>query len=101
MILDNHSAHISRETRAWLDTRPAGRFDFTFTPKHGSWLNLRGLLLQFARSVLRHIRVASKHELKERIMAGIDDINRHPVIHTWSINSPRPPDMIPTMETLT
>jgi hypothetical protein len=24
------SAHISRETRAWLDTRPPGRFDFTF-----------------------------------------------------------------------
>src|SRR5207249_6541516 len=22
LILDNHSAHISRETRAWLDTRP-------------------------------------------------------------------------------
>ena len=36
------------------------------------------------RSVLRHIRVTSKHELKERIMAGIDDVNRHPVIHTWS-----------------
>jgi hypothetical protein len=33
LILDNHSAHISRETRAWLDTRPPGRFDFTFTPK--------------------------------------------------------------------
>ena len=40
LILDNHSAHISRETGAWLDARPAGRFDFTFTPKHGSWLNL-------------------------------------------------------------
>ena len=25
LILDNHSAHISRETRAWLDTRPPGR----------------------------------------------------------------------------
>jgi len=85
LILDNHSAHISSETRAWLDTRPAGRFDFTFTPKHGSWLNLiEGFFSKFARSVLRHIRVASKHELKERIMAGIDDVNRHPVIHTWS-----------------
>jgi hypothetical protein len=28
--------------------------------------------------------VASKHELKQRIMAGIDDVNRHPVIHSWS-----------------
>ena len=83
--VDNHSAHISRETRAWLDARPPGRFEFTFTPKHGSWLNLiEGFFSKFARSVLRHIRVTSKHELKERIMAGIDDVNRHPVIHTWS-----------------
>jgi transposase len=85
LILDNHSAHISRETKTWLATRPPGRFQFTFTPKHGSWLNLvEGFFSKFARSVLRHIRVASKHELKERIMAGIDDVNRHPVIHTWS-----------------
>jgi transposase len=85
LILDNHSAHISRETRAWLSAQPAGRFEFTFTPKHGSWLNLiEGFFSKFARSVLRHIRVTSKHELKERIMAGIKDVNRHPVIHTWS-----------------
>jgi transposase len=85
LILDNHSAHISRETKAWLTTRLPGRFAFTFTPKHGSWLNLiEGFFSKFARSVLRHIRVASKHELKERIAAGIEDVNRHPVIHTWS-----------------
>ncbi len=85
LILDNHSAHISRETQAWLATQPSGRFAFTFTPKHGSWLNLiEGFFSKFARSVLRHIRVASKQELKERIMLGIKDVNRHPVVHTWS-----------------
>lgn len=85
LILDNHSAHISRETRTWLATQPQGRFEFIFTPKHGSWLNLiEGFFSKFARSVLRHIRVASKYELKERIMAGIQDVNRHPVVHTWS-----------------
>ena len=53
--------------------------------KHGSWLNLiEGFFSKFARSVLRHIRVASKQELKERIMLGIKDVNRHPVVHTWS-----------------
>jgi transposase len=87
LILDNHSAHISRETRTWLAAQPDGRFEFTFTPKHGSWLNLvEGFFSKFARSVLRHIRVTSKQELKERIMAGIDDANRYPVIHTWSYN---------------
>jgi transposase len=85
LILDNHSAHISKETKTWLAHRPAGRFEFTFTPKHGSWLNLvEGFFSKFARSVLRHIRVTSKQELKDRIMAGIEDVNRHPVIHTWS-----------------
>jgi hypothetical protein len=78
---------------------PPERFEFTFTPKHGSWLNLiEGFFSKFARSVLRHTRVTSKHELKERIMAGIDDVNRHPVIHT---SLPRQPDMIQTMKTLT
>ncbi|CDM62506.1 hypothetical protein LPU83_pLPU83d_1136 (plasmid) [Rhizobium favelukesii] len=99
LILDNHSAHISKETRAWLDKQPAGRFEFTFTPKYGSWLNLiEGFFSKFARSVPRHIRVTSKHELKERIMAGIEDVNRHPVIpgHT---SSPRPLDMIRTTKT--
>jgi transposase len=85
LILDNHSAHISKETKAWLAAQPAGRFEFTFTPKHGSWLNLvEGFFSKLARSVLRHIRVTSKQELKERLMAAIDHFNQHPVVHTWS-----------------
>jgi transposase len=85
VILDNHSVHISKETKAWLAEQPTGRFEFTFTPKHGSWLNLvEGFFSKLARSVLRHIGVASKQELKERIMAAMDDFNRHPVVHTWS-----------------
>jgi transposase len=66
LILDNHSAHISKETKAWLADQPPHRFEFTFTPTHGSWLNLvEGFFSKLARSVLRHIRVASKQELKE------------------------------------
>ena len=47
LILDNHSAHVSCETTGWLAAQPIGRFTFTFTPTHGSWLNYhRRLLLQ-------------------------------------------------------
>jgi transposase len=85
LILDNHSAHISKETRRFLAALPAGRFDLIFTPKHGSWLNLvEGFFSKLARSVLRHIRVASKQELKDRLMAAMDYFNREPVVHTWS-----------------
>jgi transposase len=84
LILDNHSAHISKETNTWLAARP-DRFEFTFTPKHGSWLNLiEGFFSKLARSVLRHIRVESKQELKNRIMAAMDHFNENPVVHTWS-----------------
>src|SRR6267378_723895 len=85
LILDNHSAHISKETKAWLAAQPVGRFEFTFTPKHGSWLNLvEGFFSKLARSVLRHIRVESKQELKDRIMAAMDEFNQDPVVHTWT-----------------
>jgi hypothetical protein len=41
------------------------------TPKHGSWLNLVETLFgKMARTFLHHIRVASKAELKERILLG-------------------------------
>jgi hypothetical protein len=72
-------------TRAWLADEPAGRFEFTFTPKHGSRLNLvEGFFSKLARSVLRHIRVFSKQELKEHLMAAIDHFNADPVVHTWT-----------------
>jgi transposase len=85
MIVDNHSAHISKETNAWLAKQPVGRFQFTFTPTHGSWLNLiEGFFSKLTRSVLRHIRVESIEELKERLMAAMDYFNQEPVVHTWS-----------------
>jgi transposase len=85
LILDNHSAHVSNETKAWLANQPEGRFSLVFTPKHGSWLNLvEGFFSKMARSVLRHIRVASTAELKSRILAYLDDVNSEPAIHTWT-----------------
>jgi hypothetical protein len=42
-----------------------------------------GFFAKAARSVLRHIRVSSKHEFKQRIIEFIHDLNRHPVIHRW------------------
>jgi len=83
LILDNHSAHTSKETRAYLQTKP-GRFEFVFTPKHGSWLNLiESFFSKMTRQMLRGIRVASKDELKERIYKYFDEINIDPVVYRW------------------
>ena len=83
IVLDNHSAHISKETMKYLESLP-GRFIYVHTPKHGSWLNLvESAFSKMARTFLRHIRVNSKEELKERILQGINEINSSPVVHRW------------------
>ena len=83
IVLDNHSAHISRETMEYLSTKP-NRFTYVHTPKHGSWLNLVETMFgKMARTFLKHIRVQSKDELKKRILLGIKEINDSPVVFQW------------------
>ena len=84
LVLDNHSAHISRETRSYLDTVPQ-RFVFVFTPTHGSWLNLiENQFSKMTRTMLRGIRVASKQELIDRIHQYFEEINADPVVYRWT-----------------
>jgi transposase len=83
LVLDNHSAHLSKETMAYLASRP-GRFEYVNTPKHGSWLNLiECAFSKMARTFLRHIRVISVEDLKARIHQGIDEMNATPVVFRW------------------
>lgn len=83
LILDNHSAHISKETQRYLATRPQ-RFQFVFLPKHGSWLNLvENLFSKMTRTMLRQIRVKTKQELVDRIHLYFREINAVPVVFRW------------------
>ena len=91
IILDNHSAHISKETRKYLETRP-NRFEFVFTPKHASWLNIIETFFgKLARTMLRGIRVKSKSELKQRILKHIEYLNESPVVFRWKYKMDEPP----------
>jgi len=83
LVLDNHAAHISRETRAYLGSVP-NRFEFVFTPKHGSWLNLvESFFGKLARTLLRGIRVKSKQELRARIELYLKEVNEEPTVFKW------------------
>ena len=84
LILDNHSTHKSKETRRFLSTMPEGRFEFVFTPKHGSWLNMiESFFSKMTKQMLKGIRVKSKEELIERIYKYFDEVNAKPVIYHW------------------
>jgi len=83
LILDNLKVHTSEETRKYLATLP-GRFEFVFTPKHGSWLNLvEGFFSKLTRQSLKGIRVKTKEELIERIYRYFDEVNEEPVVYHW------------------
>lgn len=83
LILDNHAIHKSAETRKYLSTVP-NRFEFVFTPKHASWLNLvETFFSKVARTLLRGIRVRSKQELISRIEQYIEQVNKSPAVYRW------------------
>lgn len=85
IILDNHSAHTSKETRNFLATMPEGRFEFVFTPKHGFWLNMiESFFSKLTKQMLRGIRVNSKEELAARIYRYFNEVNQEPVVYHWT-----------------
>ncbi|WP_374762666.1 MULTISPECIES: transposase [Bradyrhizobium] len=102
LILDNHSAHISRETRAWLDTRPAGHFQFTFTPEHGSWLNPSRA--SSPSSPAQSCVTSGLHQSMNSRSASWPKSTTSIAIPSSILgptSSPTPPDMIRTKQTLT
>lgn len=97
LVLDNLKVHSSVETRKYLATVP-GRFEFVFTPKHGSWLNLvEGFFSKITRQMLRGIRVNKKEELVERIYKYFEEVNAEPVVYHWKY---RLDEIDPTEEVL-
>lgn len=86
IVLDNLKVHTSEATRKYLATVP-GRFEFVFTPKHGSWLNMvEGFFSKMTRQMLRGIRVKSKEELTNRIYGYFAEINEEPIVFHWKYN---------------
>jgi hypothetical protein len=74
---------ISKETTSWLKGKP-NRFEFIYTPKHGSWLDLIEIFFsKMTRAFLRSLRVTSKAEVKTRIEKYLDEVNAAPVVFKW------------------
>lgn len=86
IVLDNLKVHTSEATRKYLATVP-GRFEFVFSPKHGSWLNMvEGFFSKMTRQMLKGIRVKSKEEFTNRIYNYFAEINEEPIVFHWKYN---------------
>ena len=84
LVLDNLKVHKAKKVIEYLST-VEGRFEFVFTPKHASWLNLvESFFSKMTKQMLKGIRVKSKEELVHRIYIYFDEINAEPVVFHWT-----------------
>lgn len=84
LVLDNLRVHKSEKVQNYIATVP-DRFEFVFTPKHVSWLNLvEGFFSKMTKQMLKGIRVNTKDELVNRIYKYFDEINEDPIVYKWS-----------------
>jgi len=80
IILDNHSAHKTKEVKAWLAKRPY--IHFHFTPTSSSWLNaVEGWFAQLERRALYRGVFSSVQDLK-------DELNRFITVHNRQLAKP-------------
>ena len=101
IILDNHSAHVSREINKWLAAQRDCRFTFVFTPK--TWF-----LAQLGRRILSEdgalSPVSHPHRLKSRTEAEASPTSTTSIVSLLSTlgltGSPSRRDMSRFMETL-
>ena len=101
LVLDNLKVHKAQKVVKYLAT-VEGRFEFVFTPKHASWLNLvESFFSKMTKQMLKGIRVKSKEELVQRIYTYFDEINAEPVVFhwTWHLDDIDPTESVKT-ETL-
>lgn len=76
IILDNHSAHKTKEVMAWLEQRPY--IHFHFTPTSASWLNaVEGWFAQLEKRALYRGVFSSVQDLKEELLRFINVHNRN------------------------
>lgn len=86
LVLDNLKVHSSAEVQRYISMIP-DRFEFVFTPKHASWLNLvEAFFSKMTKQMLKNIRVKTKDELVTRIYKYFDEINQTPVVYHWTWN---------------
>jgi transposase len=95
LVLDNLNTH---DTSAFYENLPADqafalaeRFNFVFTPKSASWLNMIEIEFSALARLCLHRRIPSFEKLQTEILSLIDERNRKQIKINWqfSIQSAR------------
>jgi hypothetical protein len=91
LVLDNLNTHSPASLYQAFDPaeahRLAGRFEWVYTPKHGSWLNVAELEFAALRRQCLGRRIGTMAELRAEVEAWQDERNERAVEINWQFTT--------------
>ena len=85
MVADNNATHKHANVKAWLNKHK--RFHMHVTPTSSSWMNLvKRFFADLTEDCVRDESFASVKELKDSIVAYLEERNRAPTPYRWKAN---------------
>jgi hypothetical protein len=91
VVLDNLNTHTPAAFYLAFEPEEArrlvNRFEFHFTPKHGSWLNTAEIELSVLSRQCINRRIPDEHTLHREVQAWIDDRNSKVVKVDWRFST--------------
>jgi transposase len=91
VVLDNLNTHTPSAFYLAFEPEEArrlvNRFEFHFTPKHGSWLNMAEIELSVLSRQCINRRIPDEQTLRQTVQAWVDDRNSKVVMVDWRFST--------------
>ncbi len=91
LVMDNFKTHSASALYETFEPQEAkrlwDRFDFVFTPKHGSWLNMAEIELHVLNSQCLNRHISSLEKIKEEVGAWLEHRNNNSTKINWQFTN--------------
>lgn len=91
LVMDNFGTHKASALYETFEPQEAkrlwDRFEFIYTPKHGSWLNMAEIELNVLMSQCLSARIDNIEAMKKQVAAWQEDRNNKEAVINWQFNT--------------
>jgi hypothetical protein len=91
LVMDNFKTHVASAFYETFEPKEAkrlwDRFEFIYTPKHGSWLNMAEIELHVLNGQCLNRHIATKKEVEEEVSAWQNDRNNKNCKINWQFTT--------------
>ena len=87
LVMDNLNTHKPASLYETFSPMVWDRFEFIYTPKHGSWLNMAEIELHILAQQCLKRRIGDMHTMIEEVKAWQQDRNNRDAIINWQFST--------------